>query len=168
MNWNEIQLWSIAAWSIGALIAIELIRRFRKARPCWFFGHNRKHLSIELRIWNGMNGNCGQDCHTYHYKSACYVTKWICVKTGCDEMGYFCAGEKTKGAWTIRSYRMRSRNPCGSACRPRPLARANTNGSSRRFALTGASAGYCSGAAPAVPGAGRVASYNRRTSRGQV
>lgn len=116
-----IELWLFrSAAVLATLVAILLFRRFLKARPCWLFNHQMRHLSIEKRAWP--NGIChrtneslqrGQFNEWYRHRlhtkktgdrtdfTLCYVTKWVCQKEGCDGMGYFCAGDEGEGAWTI-------------------------------------------------------------------
>lgn len=115
-----VQLWLFrVAGILAALVAVELLRRFWKARPCWFFNHQMRHLSIEKRVWpKGICHRCNESLmrgqwnesyrHFVHVKNRdpavsvpCYVTKWICRKEGCGEMGLFCAGDEDEGAWTI-------------------------------------------------------------------
>jgi hypothetical protein len=120
--YDETQLWLIVfGGSVGSIILIELVRRFIKARPCWFFNHQMRHLSIEKRIWppKGICHRCNEALpdngpkyvdsfrHDPHIRKngtlvPCYVTKWICRKNGCGEMGIFCVGDEDEGAWTIQ------------------------------------------------------------------
>jgi hypothetical protein len=113
-NVDETQLWLILfGGGVGAVILIELVRRFIRARPCWFFNHRMRHLSIEKRVWPpiGACPRCDDSLissykHERHFRDGrpipCYVTKWICAKEGCEVMGTFCVGGEDEGAWTIR------------------------------------------------------------------
>jgi hypothetical protein len=122
MSEAMIQLWLFrVAGLMAALIVIEVLRRFWKAKPCWFFNHTMRHLSIEKRVWpNGICHRCNESMqrgkfaesyrHLVHARKTgdrtdwipCYVTKWVCSKEGCGEMGFFCAGDEDSGAWTVQ------------------------------------------------------------------
>jgi hypothetical protein len=87
------------------IVALKLIREWQR-KPCWLFGCQKKHLSIEKRIYTG-SGSCGRGAHPLHLEkdmspSVCYVTKWVCARPGCKGMGYWCVGEASEGAWTIQ------------------------------------------------------------------
>ncbi len=119
---DEFVCWLLrVAGIVGGLILVDLVRRFVRARPCWFFNHKMKHLSIERRIFppNGICHRCNEvlppgESWTSSYRHfphrnkdgsmiPCYVTRWICAKEGCGEMGIFCVGGKNDGAWTVRN-----------------------------------------------------------------
>ncbi len=120
MDEAVIELWLIRVVALMlALIVVEIFRRFRKERPCWFFNHQMRHLSIEKRVWpDGICHRCNESLqrgqfqesyrHFVHVRKSdrtvvpCYVTKWICKKEGCGTMGFFCAGDEDDGAWTVQ------------------------------------------------------------------
>lgn len=111
-----ITLWlmRIASFIAGSIVVL-VILKFLKRRPCWFFRHTMKHLSIEKRIWPP-EGKCDRWDPTYissyrhlaHHDGqrliCTYVTKWICEK--CGEMGYFCVADERYGAWKIEHGRV--------------------------------------------------------------
>lgn len=90
----------VAGSIAGMIVALALIKLWNK-KPCWLRGHDKKHLSIEVRTWT--SGTCKRPSHRYHggyvTQFPCYITKWVCEK--CDAMDYFCVGEAKDGAWTI-------------------------------------------------------------------
>lgn len=84
-----------------ATMILILIERLRSKKPCWLYGCAMNHLSIEKTVWP--TGLCLRRDHPYHgHHTVCYITKWICTRPGCGEMGYYCAGEAGKGSWTIQ------------------------------------------------------------------
>lgn len=91
--------YEITAIVIGAVIAVGVwaVYSFFRSNPC-FVGCDRKHLSIEKRSWP----TCPRSDHAYHGDKPVYITKWICARPDCGEMGYYCVGEVSKGAWTIQ------------------------------------------------------------------
>jgi len=94
---------------LGAVVAggilLLLTYKIRRARPCWLFGHPMKHLLIEKKIWVNQNNPHGiTKCPAgewHSQKDVCWVTKWICRKEGCGEMGFWCAGDVREGAWKV-------------------------------------------------------------------
>lgn len=92
------EFWSDGIYLIAVVFVLPMIFEFFKRRPCWLRPCKKKHLSISVQP--GENG-CGRFVHGWHWQNPCYVTKWVCERPRCGNMGTYCIGPKRDGAWTI-------------------------------------------------------------------